>query len=265
MELITITEAAQRAGVTDKTLRRAIEAGKLVAQPRVYKNQPVMIAEQDLEQWLASRSVQIVVQSGSVDPDLASRLAELEQTVQRLQEQVEIDHKLAYSRIDVLEKRQRALEIALQDTQDLLVKQQSNGIDQDLESSRERTKDLVEREKAGMASAAQTSTPAPDQETTFELADFSQLMLHEYRSSAVRGDVRAWLTLRPNPQTGSGAYSADYWSYDKADKTKKGTMSKVQKERGEQLKQDLKTAVLHALGQSGWKEIMYGVYACPDS
>jgi hypothetical protein len=44
MDYLTIFEAAKQSGVSDKTLRRAIENGKLATQPRLYKNQPVMIA-----------------------------------------------------------------------------------------------------------------------------------------------------------------------------------------------------------------------------
>jgi hypothetical protein len=118
-ELITITEAASRANVNDKTLRRAIDAGNLAVQPRTYRNQPVMIAVQDLESYIASRQPTQLV---SVNADLATRLAEVEQTLARTQEAQLLgvgrdllalgpaDDAYTQNRIDSLEQRITELE-----------------------------------------------------------------------------------------------------------------------------------------------------------
>ena len=55
MEYITIQEATRAIGCSDKTLRRAIEEGKLKVQPRERHNQPIIIAVDDLNAYIMSR------------------------------------------------------------------------------------------------------------------------------------------------------------------------------------------------------------------
>jgi hypothetical protein len=89
MEYLTIFEAAKQAGVSDKTLRRAIENGTLVAQPRLYSNQPVMIAIADWESYLTSRHIQERrldrKVSRHVETSDRARIAELERRVEELE------------------------------------------------------------------------------------------------------------------------------------------------------------------------------------
>lgn len=248
--MLTLQEAASRAGVSEKTLRRAVSSGKLIAHQREtggsHNNQPLMIEEQDLERYIASRQVQASTPAQTAHTSgLESRIAELEQTIARMQEQASIDHKLAYARIDRLEQQLREHEIALQDTQDLLIKLKETRHQDDTKTAPQ-----------------ETSTPAPTEQATFELADFTQLLLHEYRSWAVRGDVRAWLTLRPEPQGIQGDYRVDYWEYGRID-GKRGKLKRDQETRGEQLKADLKIAVIQATHKAGWTEGPHGIFVCP--
>jgi hypothetical protein len=90
MDYLTIFEAAKQSGVSDKTLRRAIENGKLATQPRLYKNQPVMIAVADLESYCVSRQEKALTrrvhtQRLDVPQNVSSRLVELETRVQQLE------------------------------------------------------------------------------------------------------------------------------------------------------------------------------------
>jgi excisionase family DNA binding protein len=77
-EYMTIVEAARRAGVSDKTLRRAIHAGTLTA--RYPQPNRAEVALQDLEAWQAS----LVVRPGETE----DRLAALEAQVAQLTAQV---------------------------------------------------------------------------------------------------------------------------------------------------------------------------------
>ncbi len=85
-EYITITEAARRVGLSDKTLRRAIKAGKLSARYPQKNRAEVSIA--DLEAWHHS----LTVRPGETQERLAAleaRVAELEAEVQSLRKQLE--------------------------------------------------------------------------------------------------------------------------------------------------------------------------------
>jgi hypothetical protein len=78
-EYVTIVEAARRAGVSDKTLRRAIHAGKLAA--RYPQPNRAEVALNDLEQW----QVLLVVRPGEIQ----ERVAILETQIAALQAQMQ--------------------------------------------------------------------------------------------------------------------------------------------------------------------------------
>jgi excisionase family DNA binding protein len=91
-DTLNIMQAAKIVGTSDKTIRRAIHAGKLKAtfpQP----NQAV-IKLKDLEKYIASRQVgkdvqvSAPVQASVQSPDLEQRVIELEAMVQALGERV---------------------------------------------------------------------------------------------------------------------------------------------------------------------------------
>lgn len=251
MELVNITEAARLAGVSEKTLRRAINKYKtLETQPHV-TNQPIMIAVPELERYIASRQVQASTpaQPSGNDPGLAelarNRMDDLTMRLATLEEQ----HLLTQEALVREQHRISELERALQETQDMVIKLSNHS-----------------HSNAVPAQPAQkeNSTPVPAQpdKTIFDLANFSQLLLHEYRSSATRGDVKAWLTLRPEPQGVKGDYRIDYLACGKAD-GKRGAMGREQQARGEQLKSDLRAKVRMAAFQAGWQKGPYDIFVCP--
>lgn len=92
MESITIAEAARRVGLSDKTIRRAIKAGKLpVRYP--HPNRAEVLTE-DLEAWYNSLSVR----PGETQDRLAAleaRVEALESEVQALRRQLETSAKKA--------------------------------------------------------------------------------------------------------------------------------------------------------------------------
>ena len=86
-EYITIAEATRRLGtVSDKTIRRAIKAGKLAARyPQPNKAE---VSVSDLQEWYTSRSVR----PGETQERLTAleaRVTELENEVQTLRRQLE--------------------------------------------------------------------------------------------------------------------------------------------------------------------------------
>jgi hypothetical protein len=95
MSFVNITEAARLAECSEKTLRRAIDAGELAAQPRQHKNQPLMIDLAALQVYLEkTRGVQLhdptpqAAQSAQTtvpDDTLAARIAALEQRMQEME------------------------------------------------------------------------------------------------------------------------------------------------------------------------------------
>ena len=87
MEYVTVVEAARRLQVSDKTIRRAIHAGKLPA--RYPKKNRCEIAVNDLEMW---RSSSLVPSAGDTQREIAAlsqRVNELERSMTELQ------HRLA--------------------------------------------------------------------------------------------------------------------------------------------------------------------------
>jgi polyhydroxyalkanoate synthesis regulator phasin len=80
-EHVTILEAARRCGVSDKTIQRAIRAGKLPA--RYPQPNRCEIAVSDLER------IRLGQMSGHTTEPLESRVAELEQRVQDLENLVQ--------------------------------------------------------------------------------------------------------------------------------------------------------------------------------
>ena len=89
-EYITIVEAARRVHLSDKTLRRAIKAGKLLARYPQKNKAEVSLA--DLEAWYHS----LTVRSGETQERLTAlemRVAELEAQVQSLRKQLEAKKK----------------------------------------------------------------------------------------------------------------------------------------------------------------------------
>jgi hypothetical protein len=297
--MLTLKLAAAKAGVSDKTLRRAIDGGKLTAHQRdtgkKQNNQPIYIDEQELEVYIASRQVQATHAQPTSD-NLATRLAELEQTVQRMQEAQLLgagrdplalgpaDDAYTQNRIDALEKNLK-FRIQMQETllnaqyQTIVSLQTAQtGVQRErkilkdriaaLETALQETQGMVIKlsNPHGNAVPAQpaqkeTSTPDPEDAATFELADFTQLLQHEYRSSATRGDVKAWLTLRPEPLGIEGDYHVDYFACGRADGKK--SMGKEQQARGEQLKSDLRARVRTAAFQAGWQDGPHDIFVCP--
>src|SRR5690348_5642109 len=91
MEYITIAEATRRLGtISDKTIRRAIKAGKLQARyPHANKAE---ISVADLETWHAS----LYIRPGETQDRLTvleARVTELEAEVQSLRKQLEAKKK----------------------------------------------------------------------------------------------------------------------------------------------------------------------------
>jgi excisionase family DNA binding protein len=84
-EYITIAEAARRIGLSDKTIRRAIHAGKLEA--RYPQPNRAEVSMKDLEAWQSSRLVR-PGQTESRLETLETRVATLEVEVQALREQL---------------------------------------------------------------------------------------------------------------------------------------------------------------------------------
>ena len=86
-EYVTIAEATRRLGtVSDKTIRRAIKAGKL--QARYPQPNRAEVSITDLQEWYASRSVP----PGETQERLTAletRVAELENEVETLRKQLE--------------------------------------------------------------------------------------------------------------------------------------------------------------------------------
>jgi hypothetical protein len=254
MEYISMSEAARRSGLSTKTLQRAIKAGELHEAQRLQDNQ-ARIAVDELKRWLAARQsteVQATQPTSVNDPSLESRIDQLERqlrvqsaTINTMQFESMRGHNILVDKINALEKRIVELTTALQDAQDMVIKLSNPAV-------------------PAQPAQKETSTPAPVQadETTFDLADFTQLMQHEYRSSATRGDVKAWFTLRPEPQGVPGDYKIDYFKYDRAD-GKKGQMGKDQAARGEQLKSDLRAKVSWAAIQAGWTKGPHDIFVCP--
>lgn len=83
MEYITVVEAARRLQVSDKTIRRAIHAGKLPA--RYPKKNRCEIAVDDLEMW---RSSSLAPSAGDTQREIAAlsqRVSELERSMTELQ------------------------------------------------------------------------------------------------------------------------------------------------------------------------------------
>lgn len=386
MSLINIAEAARVAGCSDKTLRRAIDEGKLKVQPRKVPNHPIMVDVEDLQAYLAERrGVQVEVMEVKVSPlpvkekpsrsgsdsalvdritelerivhdllmdqrgdvtelnvllshagedaqqqdtGLAGRVAELEQTIRTMQEEFESHRLLGGSpdylalgpaddvhyenRMDALElenKRLGGLVVTMQDTL-LEVLTRLTQLDKDqamdiatltgqleridakigarLDHDSKRISDLVDRvahlelsarygDKAdtsevdalfarnpGLQDLVEREKAKYEVETDafFTLADFTQLLLPEYRSSAERKDVRAWLTLRPEPLGVQGDYRVDYFESGRTD-GKRQAMKREQAERGNQLKDDLRVKVVNALFQAGWQKGPHDIWVCP--
>lgn len=122
--MITLQEAAQKAGVSDKTLRRAINAGSLTDYRRpisgMRNNQPILIDEQDLDAYIASRQSEGVHHASSGLEMLQSRIEELESLV----ENATLVRK---TRADALDQRITELqELYLKMQSELLRQQQEN-------------------------------------------------------------------------------------------------------------------------------------------
>lgn len=146
MSLINIQEAARITDCSDKTLRRAIEAGELVAQPRERANQPIMIVVEDLQTYMAARhGVQLEVtevtplpskekpsRSGT-DTALVDRIAALERLVQDLQ----VDYRADAIEANVLPTKEAQTDEGLEARMDTL--------DKALASLSSGAKDLVVR------------------------------------------------------------------------------------------------------------------------
>jgi predicted DNA-binding protein (UPF0251 family) len=114
VDYIDIVEAAKRAGVSDKTLRRAIESGKLVTQARTYRNQPLMIAVTDFDAYLASRH-KLPRHDDLSRLDVPRRIKEMTSHVQidRLDTSSHVKTNVQL-RIDELEQRVKKLEEIVQ-------------------------------------------------------------------------------------------------------------------------------------------------------
>jgi excisionase family DNA binding protein len=84
-EYVNIAEAARRIGISDKTIRRAIHAGKLSA--RYPHSNKAEVSMADLQAWHSSR----YVRPGQTEDRIAaleSRVGQLESEIQALREQL---------------------------------------------------------------------------------------------------------------------------------------------------------------------------------
>ena len=157
--MISLFEAAMRVGVSDKTLRRAIDQGKLVAHQREtggkHNNQPILITEQDLEAYIAARQPVATAMQPTSQGDQDERITALEQRLAELAETLQNDHLLNgpdylalgsaddahyESRMDALEQRITELAELHRSTQEHLLREQ-----QETRALRER---VIELEKS---------------------------------------------------------------------------------------------------------------------
>jgi hypothetical protein len=271
--MIPILEAAKRAGVSDKTLRRAIEAGKLVGHQRdtgkKQNNQPIFIAEKDLERYIAGRQVSTVTPKSTVQPEgtgLSSRLDELEGRVENVTQWLrEAQETIAREQQEreALRRRVTELERALQDTQDLVVKSLTRKLEETgVPTGNVATSGHVETKETRQA----TKQDAP----TFTIADFSKGWQSEYTCTATLADVKALWTLRPYVSTsplGGNRYSVSYCDWDRVQP--KGRVKSGQKERGEALKTALRERAIEEMFKAGWRVVEEGtegtIYAKKDT
>lgn len=123
MEYVTLPEAMRRAGVSEKTLRRAIVDGTLTAQPRQYHNQPIMLAVEDLEKYIKARGIRpsrevapvvsdVPVQPTKPDTRSQAKIEVLEEkvieclvTIKRLEERVHRLETVEPPAIDDMDRR----------------------------------------------------------------------------------------------------------------------------------------------------------------
>jgi hypothetical protein len=238
LKLVNIAEAARLAGVSEKTLRRAINISKTLAAQPHRANQPILIAVDDLNTWIASRQVQApdsVPSVRSSDNALHLRITDLEQLLLKTQE--------ALSRVqqetETLRKRVITLETAQQDLQDFLVRQFQSLV---LHLPIER------RERALTPLQTQLSKDEP----SFTLANFSRGQQSEYKCTAQLADVKATWILLPYLSSGkdSDEYAVEYCTWDSV--KSKGHIKPGQKERGEALKEALIVRAREEMLKAGW-------------
>jgi HAMP domain-containing protein len=85
-EYITIAEAARRIGLSDKTIRRAIHAGKLAARYPHPNKAEILIT--DLQDWYALQHVRPGETQNRIEA-LETRVSQLENELQALRRQME--------------------------------------------------------------------------------------------------------------------------------------------------------------------------------
>jgi hypothetical protein len=238
MKLVNIAEAARLAGVSEKTLRRAINISKtLKAQPH-RANQPILIAVDDLNTWIASRQIQApdgVPSARSLDNALDLRMTDLEQLLLKTQEALSREQQ----ETEALRKRISALETAQQDLQDYLARQFRSSIPHF----------PVERQERDLTSL---QAPLSKDEPSFTLADFSRGWQSEYKCTAQLADVKATWILLPYLSSGKGSdeYAVEYCTWDSI--KSKGHIKPGQKERGEALKKALIVRAREEMLKAGW-------------
>ena len=252
MEYINIQQAASKAGVSAKTIRRAIHKGTLIDhEPKPNRSK---IAVEQLNKYIASRQTpQTEVLVHGHGQKQADRITELENTVASLQQ----DLGRLQGRVQEfgdLQQRVRELEriILLSSA----YAQEIQAADPTPVPAQEQTVSPVPVKKTGRRTKQQGPTVA--------LADFNRLWQDEYKSTAIDRDVKALVVLKPSLGNEPRDYHIAYCDWEPT--SVKQVIKDEMRARGELLRDSLLTAVHNALVQHGWIVVdAYHTYRLPNA
>ncbi|SRR5579885_2633856 len=120
MYYLTATKAAERLGVSEKTVRRWIKERKLTAHhPGGVKNR-FAIPEDEVENLVRERAqyrdqdIELVTTRSQDMPDFITRVERLEQRLEMLVANRQVDSSFTIGRLQELEARLRYIETALE-------------------------------------------------------------------------------------------------------------------------------------------------------
>lgn len=249
METYNMVDAARIAGVSDKTLRRAIVRGVLTIQPRLTEKHPIRISQEDLDAYIASRvptatNVKASRVQTPVDDTTQEHLTAMQQEIVSLT-----------SRVAELEKTVddlRSLDLmamALEEYTGLPFPKIIEAA-----SHIQQTKKQTDRESQLEPKQPKNRT-RKQQEATFELADFSKGAQSEYDCKVTEGDICAVMkigvyTLAPNKPYLYTIRSFDWYTFKKTRKT-----TEYINNRGPKLMAALHKKVLAEMTNHGWIEV----------
>jgi len=252
MELITIQEAAKKAELSDRTLRRAIADGILILQPKLHPNSPIMIANDELTRYIASRQVSTSDVQAPDETQTEERITALEQEVTQLSETLQREQVLNIQKdqeVDDLRKRVISLETALQEITRVTSHQEAQGEDSPIA-------ELPRHTVSSNVQASTKRTRAPkQQDEPFKMADFSKAWEDEYTCEAVQKDIKAVWILKPYTATGTNGtmYHVSVCDWNPTKNTRK--IPDEMSQRGNTLKNALDQAAREAMLIAGWIEL----------